>query len=77
MGNLLQVDRLKPNTVYQISIEVHPNLAWPNSNRFKVFMITEYSDGTYVESTGSTTQLNYYQRLDNAVRDRHDSQLGQ
>ena len=58
-GNRLQVDRLKPNTVYQVTIEVHPNLTWPNTNQFKVFMLTEYSDNSFVESTGSTTQLSF------------------
>jgi hypothetical protein len=58
-GNELQVDRLKPNTTYQVTVEIHPNLAAFQVNMFKVFMITEYSDGTYVESAGSTTSLNW------------------
>jgi hypothetical protein len=58
-GNRLQVALLKPNTSYQVSIEVHPDLSLLQTNRFKVFMITEYVDGTYVESTGSTTTINW------------------
>jgi hypothetical protein len=58
-GNRLQVALLKPNTSYQVTIEVHPDLAVGQTNRFKVFMITEYVDGTYVESAGSTTTITW------------------
>jgi hypothetical protein len=58
-GNRLQVSRLKPNTSYQVSIEVHPDLSLLQTNRFKLFMITEYADGSYVESTGSTTAISW------------------
>jgi hypothetical protein len=58
-GNRLQVALLKPNTSYQVSIEVHPDLNTFQTNRFKVFMLTQYVDGTYVESAGSTTAISY------------------
>jgi hypothetical protein len=58
-GNRLQVALLKPATSYQVSVEVHPDLDTLESNRFKLFMITEYVDGTYVESTGSTTAITW------------------
>jgi hypothetical protein len=58
-GNRLQVALLKPNTAYQVSIEVHPNLSLLETNRFKLFMLTEYVNGTYVESAGSTTAIGW------------------
>jgi hypothetical protein len=38
---------------------VHPDLSVLQTNRFKLFMITEYVDGTYVESSGSTTTISW------------------
>ncbi len=58
-GNRLQVALLKPNTSYQVSVEVHPDLSTFQSNRFKVFMLTEFVDGSYIESTGSTTAISW------------------
>lgn len=59
-GNRLQVGLMKPSTTYQVSVEVHPDLSLTKlANWFKVFMIVEYANGTYVEAAGSFTQLTF------------------
>ncbi len=54
---------MKPGTAYRVSIEVHPDLSLFQSNRFKLFMITKYSDGSYVESSGSTLTINWLSNI--------------
>jgi len=54
-GNRLQVGLLKPNTTYRVSINVHPDLQLLETAEFKLFMIVEYVNGTYVELPGATT----------------------
>lgn len=58
-GNRLQAALLKPNTSYQVSIEVHPNLSLFESNRFNVFMITQYADGSTATSAGTAATINW------------------
>jgi hypothetical protein len=58
VANRLAAGLLKPGSSYEINIEVHPNLsAFSPQNTFKVFLLTEYADGSYAESAGSYTTL--------------------
>src|SRR5262245_36372192 len=52
-GNRLQAGLMKPSTTYQVSVEVYTTLP----NWFKVFMIVEYANGTYVEAAGTMPPL--------------------
>jgi hypothetical protein len=52
-GNRLQSGLMKPNTTYQVSVEVYTLLP----NWFNVFMIVEYANGTYVEAAGTLPPL--------------------